>query len=129
LYMIDIHAINSPQNVRNKRLFDMIAALLLLVFSPLICWIEKNPLGFFANIFWVLIGEKSYVGYAPVSENQKSTHLLPAIKKGVITPLDVLPSKTDTVTINDANSIYARDYKVGTDIRMIWKGFRSLGRK
>ncbi|HTB32778.1 MAG TPA: glycosyltransferase, partial [Bacteroidia bacterium] len=64
LYMIDIHAINTVPNVRNKRLFDVVLSLLLLVLSPLLCWIQRNPFGFFGNIFWVLIGEKSWVGYS-----------------------------------------------------------------
>lgn len=126
LYMIDVHAINAAPNIRNKRLFDVILSLILLVLSPLICWIQKRPLGFFGNIFWVFIGEKSYVGYSP--EEQKPPHLLPSIKKGVLNPLDALPSPTDSSTIHNINAIYARDYKVATDIRIVWKGFRSLGK-
>lgn len=126
LYMIDVHAINAAPNIRNKRLFDVLLSILLLAFSPLICWFQKNPVRFFSNIGWVLIGEKSYVGYAP--EEQKSPHRLPAIKKGVLSPLDALPSPTDSPTIHNINAIYARDYKVATDIRIVWRGFRNLGR-
>ncbi len=128
LYMINVHAINTASNVRNKRLFDIVLGLVLLAISPLFCWIQRNPPGFFANLFWVIIGEKSYVGYASAGEQQKSLHLLPTIKKGVLTPLDALPSTADNSTIHDINSIYARDYKVATDIRIVWKGFRNLGR-
>jgi len=129
LYMIDVHAINTAPNLRNKRLFDVLLALILLALSPLLCLIQRNPLGLFGNIFWVVIGEKSWVGYAKTNEQQKSAHLLPTIKKGILTPLDALPSPADNNTIHDVNSIYARDYKVATDIRILWKGFRNLGRK
>lgn len=128
LYMIDVHAINTGPNVRNKRLFDIVLSMLLLGLSPLICWIQRNPIGLFSNLFWVIIGEKSWVGYAAAGGQQKSLHLLPAIKKGVLSPLDALPKPSDSATINDVNSIYARDYSVGTDIRIIWRGFRNLGR-
>lgn len=128
LYMIDVHAINTASNVRNKRLFDNILGLFLLMLSPLICWIQRNPVGFFGNIAWVIIGEKSFVGYASTNEQSKSLHLLPSIKRGVLTPLDALHSPADNSTIHDINSIYARDYKVATDIRIVWKGFRDLGR-
>jgi len=128
LYMIDIHAINTTQNIRKKQLFDLITSFLLLALSPLICWIQKNPLGFFRNIFLVLVGEKSLVGYAAASEQQKNTHLLPSIKKGVLSPLDALPSPLDNSTIHDINNVYARNYNVATDIRVVWKGFRNLGR-
>lgn len=127
LYMIDIHAINTGPNIRNKRLFDILLSLLLFVLSPLLCWIQKSPVGFFRNLFWVIVGEKSWVGYA--ASPQKSAHRLPAIKKGVLTPLDALPSPPDNSTIHDINTIYARDYKVATDVRIVWKGFRNLGRK
>jgi len=126
--MIDVHAINTAPNVRNKRLFDTILALLLLATSPLLSWIQRNPLGFFSNIFWVLIGERSYVGYAATGEKQKTTYLLPSIKRGVLTPLDALSSSADSATIHDINTIYARDYMIATDIRIVLKGFRSLGR-
>ena len=128
LYMIDVHAINTAPNVRNKRVFDIALGFLLVIISPLICWMQKNPLGFFSNLFWVIIGEKSYVGYAPTNEQQKSSYLLPSVKKGILNPLDALSSPADNSTIHDINSIYARDYKVAADIRIIWKGFRNLGR-
>ncbi len=128
LYMIDVHAINTTPNIRNKRLFDVILSLLLLAVSPIICWIQKKPVGLFGNLFWVIIGEKSWVGYASANETQKSTHLLPSIKKGVLSPVDALPTSSDNSTIHDVNTIYARDYKVATDIRIFWRGFRNLGR-
>ncbi len=128
LYMIDVHAINTGPNVRNKRLFDVVITALLLAFSPILCWIQQNPVGLFGNIFWVLIGEKSWVGYASANEQQKSVHLLPSIKKGVLSPIDALPAQSDIGTINDVNAIYARDYSVPTDMRIIGKGFRNLGR-
>lgn len=126
MYMIDIHTINTAPNVRNKRLLDVVLAMLLFILSPLLCWMQRDPLGFFRNIFWVIIGEKSYIGYT--SEQQKSPHRLPVIKKGVLTPLDAIPSPADNSTIQDINTIYARDYKVATDIRIVLKGFRNLGR-
>jgi len=126
LYMIDVHAINLVANVRNKRLLDVVLVLLLLALSPLLCWTQRNPLGFFSNIFWVIIGEKSYIGYA--REEQRTSHQLPVIKKGVLTPLDAIPSVADSSTISDINAIYARNYNVATDIRIVWKGFRNLGR-
>jgi GT2 family glycosyltransferase len=128
MYMIDVHAINTAPNMRNKRLFDVALSFLLLTFSPLLCWLQRNPPGFFGNIFWVIIGEKSWVGYASANETQKSTYLLPSVKKGVLSPLDALPAQADNSTIRDVNTIYARDYNTSTDIRIVRKGFRNLGR-
>ncbi|HTB32991.1 MAG TPA: glycosyl transferase family 2, partial [Bacteroidia bacterium] len=69
-----------------------------------------------------------WVGYSLADDQQKLTHRLPGIKKGVLSPLDALPKPSDTSTIHDMNAIYARDYNVATDIRIVGRGFRNLGR-
>ena len=129
LYMIDVHAINTAPNVRNKRLFDIVLAILLLAFSPLVCWLQKNILGFFGNICWVLIGEKSYVGYAPQANSRNHSHRLPAIKKGVLTPLDATPLAYRQLYHSRYQLIYARDYKVATDIRISLEGIPEFRQK
>jgi GT2 family glycosyltransferase len=127
LYVIDMHAINTTPNIRSKRIFDFFSSLLLLVFSPLLMWVEKNPFRFLGNIFAVMFGVRSWVGYAH-AEGQESQRL-PSIKPGVLNPLDgaglTSAGKGD---IHNLNAIYARDYRVATDLKIIWKGFRQLGR-
>jgi len=129
LYVIDVHAINTTPNIRSKRLLDLCCSGLLLVFSPLFAWVQKRPGGYFSNIFSVFLGKKSWVGYAHPA-GDKATQRLPAIKPGVLSPLDASPSSaTDAETIHTLNTIYARDYRVLTDLKIIWSGFRNLGAK
>lgn len=125
LYVIDINSVGKPVNKRNKRVFDFGMSLLLLATFPLVMWAQKNPLGFVANIFAVLFGAKSWVGYA--SSNDDNVHL-PKIKKGVISPAEVLPEEQRTQEIRQRlNLLYAKDYKLENDFNVMRKAFRKLG--
>lgn len=124
LYVININSIGKPNNLRNKRLFDLSLAFLLLPVSPLLMWFTRKPLGFIINIFKVIIGLRTWVGYSRVQDGT-----LPAIRRGVLNPTDVLPGKNiNEETSARLNMLYARDYKMGTDLNIIWTGFRNMGR-
>ncbi len=124
LYVIDINSIGKANNKRNKRLLDIMVSLVLLPVSPLVMWISGNPLGFIFNIFRVLCGIRTWVGYKTGNIDP-----LPDIKKGILNPTDVLPGKViDEETASRLNMLYARDYRMGSDLNIIWRGFRSLGR-
>jgi GT2 family glycosyltransferase len=124
LYVIDVHAINTTPNIRDKRILDLIGSLLFFVLSPVLLWLQKNPAGYLKNVFIVTIGLKSWVGYAPESASQR----LPKIKDGVLSPVDSLDAPVkDADAVHKINSIYARDYHVFTDLKIIWKGLRNLG--
>lgn len=128
LYVIDVHAINTTPNIRSKRILDLCCSGLLLVLSPLFIWLQRKPVGYISNIFKVAFGSKSWVGYAhPPQEN--ISQRLPDIRPGVLSPLDASRSATaSTEAIHNLNAIYARDYRVLTDLKIIWSGFRNLGR-
>ena len=126
LYIIDINAINKPNNQRNKRLLDIAFALFLLALSPILILFQKHPLGFIANIFSVMFAQKTWVGYF-ISEPGDIKNL-PAIKKSVLTPCDVLPNKTlSKDTVEKLNLLYSRDYKTMNDVSIVLKNIRNLG--
>ena len=125
LYMLDVNAINRPANKRNKRSLDIFMSILLLIFMPLLIFGVKKPFGFIRNIILVFLGKKTWVGYAnPLNISQT---YLPAIKKGVISPTVTGGFKTDENYIRKMNVIYAKDYKISTDISLIFKGLPYLG--
>lgn len=127
LYVIDVNSIGKFQNRRSKRVFDLLVSLSLLVSFPVTVFITGHPLNFLRNIFEVLIGLKSITGFHPVG---KQDHKLPDIRKGVIFPTDGLDKqKIDQQTIDRLNMLYARDYRLGNEFRLLYKGFRHLGRK
>lgn len=125
MYVIDVHAINTTPNIRDKRILDILGSFALLILSPLLVWFQRNPAGYFKNIVLTIIGLKSWVGYAP----DNIPHRLPKIKPGILSPLDSLDvTVKEPDAIHKINSVYARDYHVYTDLNIIWKGLRNLGR-
>jgi GT2 family glycosyltransferase len=126
LYIIDINAINKAHNKRNKRLLDLGLALTFLAFSPVLLFIQQRPLAFFSNLIMLIFAQKTWVGYCLNKDNNISN--LPAIKKGVLTPCDILTNKTlNTETIEKLNLLYSRDYKITNDLNIIFKNLRKLG--
>ncbi|MBE0663673.1 MAG: glycosyltransferase [Bacteroidales bacterium] len=127
LYMIEINSIARVNNRRNKRLFDVAASLILLLFLPAAVFIVKKPLGYVRNIFLVFIGKRSWVGYSTL--DNKEEQRLPAIRKGILSPADALPQRQlSRDDITRLNILYARNYKLSNDARILLKGFRHAGR-
>ncbi len=126
LYVIDINSISKINNRRNKRIFDIALSVILLPASPLLMWITKNPPVFVLNIFRVLTGLRTWIGYAPVSTPGSA---MPSIRQGILNPTDLFPNrKIDTETAGTLNMLYARDYRITNDLNIILRGFRRLGR-
>ena len=125
LYVIDINSVSKPVNKRNKRVFDFGIAVLFLGTFPIVMWTQKNPFGFVGNVFAVLFGTKSWVGYSASNDDNIN---LPKIKKGVIHPAEVLPEEQRTEEIcKRLNLLYAKDYKLENDFKVIRSAFRKLG--
>ena len=90
--------------------------------------VSGNPIRYFFNLFSVLFGTKSLVGYVP--QNLTRNAVYPEIKEGVLNPSDALKrSDLSEDEVHDLNLRYAKDYKVANDIQIIWRGVRLLGRK
>jgi hypothetical protein len=128
LYIININAIDKIYNKRNKRFLDIITSLLLFGIFPVGIFIIKSSFGYFKNIFLVLFGKKTIVGYYHYDD--VSIDKLPEIKKGILNPTDAFRTrKINKDTIEKLNLIYARDYKIYNDLNIIFRGFKNLGRK
>jgi hypothetical protein len=99
----------------------------LLASYPITVFITGHPLNYVKNILSVLFGLKSITGYHPMEQHE---HKLPQIRKGIIYPTDTLDKQNiDLQAIGRINMLYARDYRIGYEFRLLYKGFRHLGRK
>lgn len=126
LFMIDVDNISKPQNKRNKRLLDFLISLLLLLSIPLNIWFIKNKASFLFNILKVLISKRTWVGYYMGKDTEMAQ--LPNLKKGVLHPgLAYTKQDLNHDTLSRLNLLYSRNYKLGTDLEIIWKGFQFLG--
>ena len=116
--------IASLANRRNKRVFDALAAAILLLLMPIIVWLVDQKMSFIENCFLVLLGKKTWVGY----QNEHYSDYLPKIKPAVIDQI----AHTPTATVNakqaeQLNFLYAKNYTVNKDIFLLIKGFKALG--
>jgi len=127
LYVIDINSIGKFQNRRSKRVFDVAIGITLLASYPLTLFFTGHPINFLQNLIKVLFGFKSITGYHPIVQHD---HKLPDIREGIIYPTDALnQQKPDLQAIARLNMLYARDYRISNEFRLLYKGFRHLGRK
>ncbi|MDD3286732.1 MAG: glycosyltransferase [Bacteroidales bacterium] len=127
LYVISVNSISDDDNKRKKRLLDITLALFTLLFSPILCFTIKRPIGLWKNTFSVLFGSKTWIGYSNISTI--SNNSLPKIKKGILTTQDSLDKKdVDLSTLNRLNLLYARNYRLQSDFNTFIKAFREIGR-
>lgn len=109
---------------RNKRMVDIAASLVFLLFFPFTFFMVKRPGKLFTNCFKVLAGKLTWVGYA-ANANANS---LPVIRKGVMQPYNVLPGYEPSAEVKaKINTTYAQHYAPLTDITILLKNYRFLG--
>ena len=90
---------------------------------PIILFFQEYKLNFISNIFLVLFGKKSWVGYSSTDSKD-----FPVIKPAVLGIADSLSgSNLDTSTLYRLDFLYAKDYEVGEDLTVILKAWRKLG--
>lgn len=123
LYTVDLKLnIAEPALAANKRVFDIIAAVVLVGLFPVLGWLMKKPARAFAGLLNVIGGSHSLVGYAP-AENMNT---LPAIKPGLLSPMLSLKGNTHFISAEKLNFFYAKDYSIGNDLNILVKGWRKL---
>jgi GT2 family glycosyltransferase len=125
LYLIPLSPLSEPRNRRNKRALDFIVSLGMILLSPLLLVLYKKPGKFYSNLFSILAGKKTLVGYYPTREPLHDT--LPALKPGVLHPLDMHGGiELNDHVIEQANLSYAKEYRLINDFRIWMQGFKNL---
>ncbi|MFN0177107.1 MAG: glycosyltransferase family 2 protein [Saprospiraceae bacterium] len=119
LYTIDIrYNIAQPSHRRDKRLIDLCICMGLLVTLP--AWLifsGKRGL-LLKNWGAVLLGQKTWVGYAPNAQNST----LPTLRSGVFSPLDTLKDlNVNEETAARLNFFFAKDWEVERDLAVFFK--------
>jgi GT2 family glycosyltransferase len=125
LYVVESNMIARPDSRRNKRLLDVLIAATLLLISPVILFTLQRPGRFVRNIFTVLAGNFTWVGYTPGGNPEG----LPVLRKGVLGPVDgIEQSRFSIEQIERINLLYARDYRMINDLLLIFRNLRKLDR-
>lgn len=118
LYTEELKTIATPLNRRNKRLFDLISSFLLMLFSPVLIWLQQNKKAFWLHCWQVFTGQKTWVG-----TTGKET------KEGVFGPEDSLPRRASTINAELKQRLhlrYLRHYKLTTDMQILLKNIRKI---
>ncbi len=127
-YELNMNAISKPQNRLRKRFLDISVSLCLFLFFPIFIFAIINKKKYFLNIFNVLRGKNTFVGYVSVSHFNE-IHL-PRLKKGVLTVADSLPNiDFSSEILQKLNMNYAKNYKLRNDLLILFLGFKHLGRE
>ena len=128
LYVLHFNTLSRILNRRKKRVFDIVLSLLFLASSPVLIFVVKKPIGLLLNIFTVLLGCASWVGYFQSTGGNHPG--LPRIKPGILTPCDNWRKMTEEDgTDEKINLLYAKDYRIINDLGIILKGYKDLGRR
>lgn len=124
LYLIDINSLSKSENIRNKRIFDVVSSLILLITSPILALLVQEPSKMFGNIINVFKGKFTWVGY---SKSFGLKNELPVLKSSILSPLDRFnDTDLEEETIERINIRYAKDYNPLNDLTILIKGLKRI---
>jgi hypothetical protein len=125
LFILDVNSVDKPANRRRKRMFDVIIAISLIPVIPVALFTVKKPATFIRNLVHVALGRKTWVGFNPGAGHKPGE--LPRLKPGVLHTGSAVTGELLNTQASKLNVLYARDYKVATDLAMVFRCFRDLG--
>lgn len=120
LYSTEIvYTISTPANKRNKRIVDILVSIVLILFAPFLIWFVQRKRSYLLNMLFVLVGDKTFIGY--------DDKLFPALKPHL---LDVFPSiEKFTIPADNKehlNWLYAKNYDAWQDVQLILEKWRLI---
>jgi hypothetical protein len=124
IFEISLNAVSKKKNLRKKRILDLTISLVFLLTLPISILTVKKKYNFIVNIFYVISGRKSWVGYnlqADIKSMEKDS-----VQQGVLTPASLYPRSTGQ-EIKRINLSYAKDYRLSKDLEIILKKWKQLG--
>ena len=123
LYILNLNALSSKENVRKKRLFDVTSSIALILSIPVSIFFFKDKGNFVRNLFLILSGKVTFIGYTDTE--MKTDVRLPKIKVGLISPSEAIDSSSESIR-EKLNLLYARDYSMRKDFSILLKSCRNL---
>lgn len=118
LYTEELRTIADPLNRRNKRLFDIGTAMLLIILFPILLPFQRHKRSYFAHCWQVFIGKKSWVGVCHANT-----------RNGIFAPEDALPRRNAPLNSELKQRLhlrYLRNYKLTTDLQILYKNIFSI---
>ncbi len=111
--------LHQPEVLFQKKLFDIAAAVLLLLSYPITFWIYHKPRAALKSLLGVLAGRYHFVSYSEIP-----TEEMPLLKEGLLTT-DFL--RAHYPRILNADLLYAHRYSILLDWKILMLGLPYLG--
>ncbi|UYZ65032.1 glycosyltransferase family 2 protein [Hymenobacter weizhouensis] len=113
-----------PQQMRLKRLLDILTSLGLLLAAPVVVWAQPHKAGFLRNCLRVLSGVRTWVGLRYATAPGR-------VARAILSPADAAQT---TLPLSEATRrrlelLYAKNYEPGTDLSILLRCFRELGQE
>ena len=119
-FLMDVNSIHLTINRRKKRLFDVNVSIVVLLISPAIIWFQQKPFLLYANLVKVLSGRNTWVSYGVRKHNGLS---LPRLKPGILP----VSRTTDAQQTAKMDVLYAKDYRLTNDLRILMRDWSYIG--
>jgi len=118
-----VFELDRPLLKRQKRLLDLFLALCCVPALPVLLWWVRPSRGLLVNITAVILGKKTWVGYAGTADSG-----LPRLKPGVLSPAFAYTNNhLSPYALHQLNTAYARDYTPAKDWEIFRRGWKKLG--
>ena len=125
--ILSIHSTNTflkEESKTSKRVFDIIISLIILLLVPILIWQTKHKLHFTRNVFQVLFGVKTWVGFAPTVTHKEMIQSIHPSVINLATPYQTENKSLDF--LENLNIEYAKIYKFESDLLLIWQERHNL---
>jgi len=97
--------------------------MVILILSPILTAFVVSIPVFFRNLFEVMSGRKTWVGYCSGSQNH-----LPTLKKGILSPASLYPENIPDKKKDELNIVYAKNYRLLNDLEIVGKAWKDIGK-
>ncbi len=119
-YLSETYSVMLPQNQRKKKTFDFLVAIIFLITTPITLFFYKKRMNFISNLFAVLFGKKSFIGFDMKEQDGNSSISIP----GIITP------SKENMNISILNvepwKYYAHNYSISLDVEILTRRIQDL---
>jgi hypothetical protein len=122
---IDFHLTHSTAR-RSKRIFDVVCSLGVLLLTPVVLLLVKQPFRALSNAIMVIIGHRTWVSYHPADP---ASHVLPTLRQGVLAPAYPAAGQEMARRLEHIHFVYARDYHWTTDLSVVLAQWKRLGQQ
>ncbi len=117
LYLISFNSIGKSINKRNKRIFDILSSMIIILGFPVFMFIFPSYSRIFLNCFNVIFGGYTWIGYCNTNSKEK----LPPLKKAIYSLSGGLPAHSENKPCKRLNLEYAGNYYVFRDFQVLWR--------